>query len=252
MSACNSRPESMQESTQSFVFGRDTLAFVNETKWVYQIDKDCNRQLTRQRDPVPEYALRCFLLVRVVKQFFLHARFESETNGQQLEEAEYRLKIRKVLRRTPRCRGLSTDPVIFPGYDGMYAFSRDFEKCLKEECGGAWQSYFQRGNWRMVLPIWRGHQNQVYNTLRQTLESGMPEAFHVFTFPQLTINHALLVYGINQDKEGMHFETYDPNSPHEPLKMFFDPAERQFILPQNDYFIGGKVNGYRVFCSWFY
>ena len=48
-------------------FDRDTLAFANELVWEYHFDEATGATTTRRRVPPPDYALRCFVLVRAVR-----------------------------------------------------------------------------------------------------------------------------------------------------------------------------------------
>src|SRR5690606_21314728 len=82
-----------------------------------------------------------------------------------------------------------------PGYANLREFSVDREQLLKEECGGAWRSYFQRGNWRMILPFSRRHQERASDKLKNSLQNHGVAAVHLVRFPQLTINHAVLLTG---------------------------------------------------------
>ena len=59
-----------------FEFERDTFAFPNELVWEYHFDAATGTTAARRRVPPPEYALRCFVLVRAARQFLYHARFD--------------------------------------------------------------------------------------------------------------------------------------------------------------------------------
>lgn len=228
-----------------FRFERDTLAFANETKWDYSVDEETGQQVTEWRDPVPDYTLRCLVLVRVVKQFFLHARFDPDVPP--LDEADCAARIKRVLRGSPRAVARSNEPVIFPGFAGLRDFSAAHQRLLKRLCGGAWRSYVQRGNWRMVLPIWRAHQAHTAKLLAERLATGVPQAVHVFRFPQLTINHALLAYASRDRGTKVEFETSDPNLPDAPLILNYEKETRRFTLPPTIYFKGGQVEAYCVY-----
>jgi len=233
-----------------FDFHRDALAFANETKWHYSLDEKTGKQITKWRDPKPYFTLRCFVLVRVAKQFCLHARFAPEQG--RLGPRENTELVLEVLKRDPRARGVSAEPVIIPGFSGLREFSAAYEELLKTICGGAWQSYMQRGNWRMVFPIWRGHQENVARDLKIHLANGLPQALHIFQFPKLGVNHAAMAFDYLESKNTIEFLAYDPNMPDTPLKLVLDKVNRRFRMPATHYFMGGPVNVYSVYRSWLY
>jgi hypothetical protein len=76
-----------------FDFERDTFAFENELACEYVFDAACGRPKMVTRQPRPNFALRCFLVVRAARQFFFHAEFPPE--GPPLGEAQTRERIRK-------------------------------------------------------------------------------------------------------------------------------------------------------------
>jgi len=238
------------ETPAHFDFQRDAPAFANETNWSYSRDEVTGKQVTEWRDPKPEFTLRCFGVVRVAKQFFLHARFTAK--GDRPDSACCEALAREVLRRNSRARRRADKPVEIPGFAGLREFSAANETLLKRLCGGAWRSYFQRGNWRMVFPFSRRNQVLVAEELKGTLAAGIPQALHVFQFPALGVNHALLIYDFKETSETVEFLAYDPNTPGEPLKLLFERGRRGFTMPATHYFIGGPVNAYTVFSEWLY
>src|SRR6185369_2464339 len=143
--------------TRLFDFQKDTFAFANELVWVYEYDANGN-WTTHNRDPKPTYSLHCFVLARSARQFFLNARFDP--NLPVADEASYRHLIRQVVASSPRKRRAEDRKIVIPGYADLRTFSRENENLLKSECGGGWQSYFQRGHWRMIFPFSRSHQVQ--------------------------------------------------------------------------------------------
>lgn len=235
-----------------FVFGEDTFAYRNDLVWVYDRDPTTGKIQHRAREPKPDYTHHCFVVARAARQFFQHARFEpSEPVA---DEATYRKLVRKVATTSPR-RLLPPDKrVVIPGYTNLYQFSRAHEKLLQAECGGAWQSYFQRGHWRMIFPFWRGHQQRIAGELAETLQRNRPAVLHVVRFPSLSINHAVLVYGKQASAAGeeVRFDAYDPYDPGQPAVLTFDPGQQRFFFPANDYFVGGRVDVYEVYHSWDY
>ncbi len=244
LSGCASR---RVVAARPFRFPADTLSFTNETSWAYNRDPVTGEQRHLPKEPPPAYTLRCFVLARTAKQFHAHAEFRPELPA--ADAAECRRLIRSVLARSPRRRSEPAARVIIPGFADLQSFSAVGMKPLQEEAGGAWQSYVQRGNWRMVLPFTRRGQAVEARQLAAGVEAGRAPVVHVVVFPHLRINHAILPYAVTQTDEELRFLAYDPNNPGTPLELTFDRQRRQFRLPATAYYIGGDVNAYEVYRS---
>lgn len=244
LTGCATLERDAIQTARPFDFHQDTFAFANELVWEYQTDPQTGKMFSTPRTPQPTYTLRCFVLVRSARQFFYNARFDPS----QPTLAEYRQPIRQISRRNAR-RPPAPDaaPIIFPGYNNLRAFSRRHEHVLKQNLGGSWQSYVQRGNWRMVFPFTRRHQERTARRLDQSLETGRLPIVHLVRFPQLTINHALLLYDSRDAEHGIEFLAYDPNSPDEPVILSFDARRRTFFFAANRYFSGGRVDVYEIY-----
>jgi hypothetical protein len=228
-----------------FDFARDTLAFTNETLWEYHADPVTGRQVHSKHEPAPTFSLRCFPMSRTARQFHLHAQFEP--TQARPGPAECRRRIAEVLGRSPREGSLPGKRVVIPGYAGLRELSADRMDDAKEFLGGAWQSYAQRGNWRMVFPFSRAHQAREAERFRSEIAADGTPVAHVVTFPALTINHGVLLFAVREIPIGWEFTAYDPNSPDHPLTLTFDRSERQFRMSPTHYFIGGPVNLYEVY-----
>ena len=135
---------------------------------------------------------------------------------------------------------------------GVMEVIRDWGIALKAECGGAWQSYFQRGNWRMVFPFSRASQKKTAGRLLDDLKDNRPPVVHVVRFPQLTVNHAVLVFDAQEAKDKILFSFYDPNQPDCPHTLTFDRASKNFVFPASNYFPGGRVDVYEIYRGWNY
>jgi hypothetical protein len=225
----------------------DVVAFRNETLWSYARDPVTQQQVHQRREPPPEYTLRCFVLARLAKVFHAHARFDPSLPP--VSDDELRTRLRTVLKRDSRTVSSRDACVVFPGFANLYEFSRAKESLLKAEAGGAWQSYFQRGHWRMILPFTRSGQAGEADQLLEAVRANRAPVLHVFTFPSLTVNHAVVLMSAVDSPERIRFRAYDPNVPEEVLELEFDRVARTFRLPATSYFIGGPVNAYEVYCS---
>lgn len=233
-----------------FEFARDTVAFANELRWEYQMDPRTGGMRFRPRVPPPAYSHRCFVLVRAVRLFHYHAVFEG---GRPLAgPVEYERRVRAVLRRDPRRPSTGARVVEVPGFAGLRDFSVAFELLLKALAGGAWRSYVLRSHWRMVFPISRRHQELTAQRLVAALARGDAPVLHLVRFPQLTINHGVLVFGRVAVADGFAFDVYDPNQPRGAVRLHYDAAARTFALPPTPYWAGGHVDVIEIFRGWLY
>lgn len=230
-----------------FDFNTDTLAFINYLEWSYG-DQD---QRIYNQDKKQDYVHRCFIMSRAARQFFVHARFEPKLP--RLAKADdYRPLIRDVLERDARDPGPDPAPVVIPGYANLRQLSTEQENLIKEENGTSFGSYFQRGNWRMIFPFWRQHQENTASTMAAELRAGWPPIIHLVTFPHIRINHAILLYHADETPAGIHFLAYDPNHPEKPMELSYERSTQTFSYAQNDYFRGGEVNVYEIYSGLLY
>ena len=230
---------------RSFQFERDTFAFANELIWQYRFDPNTGAMTVSPNDPPPTYSHRCFVVVRSARQFFYHARFEPDAPA--AEPTVYRRLIRQVVSRSPRRPSAATERIPIPGYDCLRAFSQAHEPLLKAECGGPWQSYFLRSHWRMVFPVWGRHQERIAHRLRHAVNQDAAPTIHLFRFPQITINHGMLLFGVAETEQEIQFDAYDPNLPEHPVKLGFDRAQRVFRFPPTCYWAGGPLKVVQIF-----
>jgi hypothetical protein len=246
---CASSDPADAASRRPFNFKTDTFAFPNELVWEYGYDEH-GKWSSHPREPAPEYSHHCFVVARSAKQFFEHARFD--TNFPVADTNTYRKLIRKVVASDSAEFPPESKKIVIPGYPDLHTFSAAQAPLLKAECGGAWQSYFQRGHWRIMMPFTRGFEEEMAEKLVADLKDNRPPVVHVINFPSLNINHALLLFGFEESDKEIRFATYDPNDPVNPTTLTYDRAARTFQLPYNAYFPGGNVDIYEVYCSWYY
>lgn len=240
----------MEARPCQFRFDRDTFAFANELIWEYRIDRATGETRSFRNDPLPRYAHRCFVMARSARQFFYHARFDP---AQPVADAgTYRQRIREVVSRTPRRPSPPGQRVVVPGYTDLRAFSKQHADSLKAECGGAWQSYCLRSHWRMVFPISRRHQERVAQQLADAFRLRWAPIVHLVRFPQLTINHGIVLMDHVPSAADIQFDAYDPNVPDRPARLTYDRAARTFLFPRNHYWAGGRVDVLEVYCGWLY
>lgn len=244
LSGCANLQTTGPANPRPFDFSGDTFAYANELVWKYAYDAN-GKWMSKRREPPPEYTHHCFGVARSAKQFFLHARFDPTQPA--AGEAACRRLIRQVLSRSPRTSTPEESRIMIPGYANLREFSRAHAALLKQECGGAWRSYVQRGHWRMLLPFSRAHQEFTAAQLAESLKLNRPAVVHVVRFPQLSINHAVLLFDSTETETEIRFATYDPNQPDKPATLTYDRASRTFRFPPIDYFVGGPVDVYEIY-----
>jgi hypothetical protein len=234
-----------ERGLRPFQFERDTFTFANELVWEYRFHEATGEMRTSPNDPPPTYSHRCFVMVRSARQFFYHAQFEP--TAPKLEREVYRELIRQVVARSPRKPSPHGGRIVIPGYDSLRAFSQGQEALLKAGCGSAWESYFLRSHWRMVFPVWRAQQEQVAEALRRALRARPAPIVHLFRFPRITINHGIVVFGLNESGGDLHFEAYDPNIPEHPVSLIYSRTGRSFSFPRTRYWAGGRVSVIEIY-----
>jgi hypothetical protein len=237
-------------AARPFVFERDTFSFPNELVWAYQFDPATGRAASYRRDPPPAYAHHCFVLARSVRQFFWHARFEPAAPP--LADAACERLAREVVARNPRKPCAPERRIVIPGYSCLRDFSRAREKVLKGACGGAWESYFLRSHWRMVHPVFRWQEAREAPRLAQAVRQGRVPIVHLVRFPQLTINHGIVLYGVARAEPGFKFTAYDPNISEHPSFLQYDAAKRTFFMEPTHYWAGGRVDVFQIYHNWLY
>jgi hypothetical protein len=99
----------------------------------------------------------------------------------------------------------------------------------------------------MVLPFTRRHQARVAAGFLAAIRRNDSPVAHILRFPQLTVNHAILLYDARESGGEIVFSAYDPNHPERPTTLTYDRATRAFSFPANNYFPGGRVNAYQVY-----
>jgi hypothetical protein len=237
-----------ESGARRFDFARDRFAFANELLWEYKSGSTAGKMNFRKREPKPDYAHRCFVLVRAARQFLYHARFEPDQKIASDETC--RDLICQVVSRSPRKPSAPAAQIVIPGFASLREFSAAREKLLKAECGGSWQSYILRSHWRMIFPISRRHQTLTAEAIVRALGQNLSPIVHLVKFPSLTINHGMILFDVTTARDALTFSAYDPNHPDAPAQLTFDRRAQTFFLPANSYWAGGKLNVIQIFQSW--
>ena len=226
-----------------FRFPADAFSFANETIWVYDVVPETGSVSWRQREPRPEFALRCGSMARAARQFYASARFDASAPVADAET--YRTLVGSVLATDPRRP--DSRRIVIPGYADLRSFSADHERLLQTEIAGPWLSYLQRGNWRMIFPFTARNQKAVAEELLASLAAGWPPIAHVLRYPWLTVNHLILVLAAEETRSEVRFRTYDPNDAGSEVMLTYDRATHMFSLAVTPYFPGGPVKVYETY-----
>lgn len=245
VAGCAHRAPSVAAPGAPFRFATDTFAFANETAWAYEIDAATGGMRWHTKDPTPDFVLRCGNMVAAARTFHLQARFAPD--APRVDDGAYAALMREVIARDPRRIEPATDPVVIPGFADLRSFSAAYEHAMKEALKGPWQSYLQRGNWRMIFPFTMDEQRAQADAMVAEVRAGLLPIVHIVVFPALTLNHMLLVYAIEETPAEIRFVTYDPNIAGEPLVFTWDRGDRVFHYPRTDYFVGSPVRGYVIY-----
>jgi hypothetical protein len=232
-----------------FDLERDAFAFPNELVWEYHFDQETGSTRSARREPGPQYAHHCFVLVRAARQFFYHARFDPA--AEPADDLTYRRLIRTVLAGPPRRPAEPEQRVLIPGYAGLRDLSAAREPVVKAACGGAWRSYVQHSHWRMFVPVSREHQHRTAGELLEATEDHSAPLVHLLRWPSLAINHGMVVFEGARTRTGAQFLAYDPNDPERSARLTYDRERRAFSLPANRYWRGGELNVFEIFRRWY-
>lgn len=240
---CAVRRPAPEPPPAPFRFGADTFAFANETVWEYRVDAASGEVRWSKREPRPPFSLRCGTMARAARQLWAGARFDP--TAPRADPAAYTRLLRTVLDGDPRRR--PTSVVTIPGFADLHALSAAHPDAVQAALAGPWQSYVQRGNWRMIFPFPPAAQAREAAWLGDLLARGWPPIVHVLRYPRLTINHLLLVYASEETPAEIRFLAYDPNDDAAPVVLTWDRTARAFALSATRYFPGGPVKAYAVY-----
>ena len=231
-----------------FRFPADTFAFANQLLMQYEIDPVTRDIAWHPQEKPPEFVLRCGAMARAARQFYSVARFDP--SAPVADDATYVHLVREVLDTDPR------DPpdksVVIPGYRDLRDLSDAHASLLKALLAGPWETYLQRGNWRLIFPFGGEQQQHVARRLLDELARGWPPIVHVVRFPERTINHLVLVFDSEATPAEIRFHVYDPNEAEHPVDLVFDRGARVFSYAATSFFPGGPVKAYEVYDGWLY
>jgi hypothetical protein len=232
-----------------FRFDCDTFAFQNATVLKYRDGIAFSRPKADANDPANKYTRRCFVMTRTAMQFHKFARFDPR--GDSLGDQELATRIREVAKRVPWSDPLPENQrVVFPGYANLREISRARTQVFQDNIGGGFMSYFRPSYVRMVFLQSPGYQEKIHTDLDTALARGDMFVAFLTTYPKMSINHAILIYGRKKSHPGDGLEryfVYDPNHSEAPRELTWSPRERAFAYQKDIDFIGGFVRVYQVY-----
>jgi hypothetical protein len=232
-----------------FRFDRDTFAFQNATVLKYHDGIAFFRPQSEAGDPANSYTRRCFVMTRTAMQFRKFARFEP--HDVPLNDRELAQRIRAVARRKPWLEALPENQrIVFPGYSNLREISKVHTQVFEANIGSGFMSYFRPSNVRMVFLESKGYQEKTHNNLDAALARGDTFVAFLTTYPKMSINHAVLIYGRKRSRPGdglEHYLVYDPNHAEAPRELTWSPRERAFAYQKDIDFIGGFVRVYQAY-----
>jgi hypothetical protein len=227
----------------------DTFAYANQLRWQYDIGerketpRPASSGVTGGQDT--DFAHRCAVMVRVVRQFHYAARFDPTLP--RVTDAKHKQLLSRVIATDRRRESPVDERVVIPGFANLRELSLAYGPELQEISGGGWRTWLQRGNWRMIFPFTPDHQRRSAESLIASLARGHPPIVHVMNFPQVDLNHTMLIYRGESDAEEIRLYAYDPNDPETETILRYDRRHATFRMPQKPYFAGGTVKAYEVY-----
>ena len=104
----------------------------------------------------------------------------------------------------------------------------------------------------MAFPFTRAHQERTAASLVAALRNNRLPILHLVKFPEMSINHCIVLFDVEKTGDGWEFESYDPNNAEEPERLTFNRAARTFFLAPNSCWPGGALNVSHIYRSWFF
>jgi len=88
--------------------------------------------------------------------------------------------------------------------------------------------------------------------LTHKIQSGIAPIVHLVRFPQLTINHGMILFSVTGEPDHLKFAAYDPNVPERPSQLTYDARSASFSMPRNSYWKGGSLDAIEIYHGWLY
>ena len=230
---------------RAFRYSSDTFGFANETVWNY-VDGTVKSESPKSQGHKREYTRRCFVMARAAVQFWKFARFEP--NAKPLPPEELAARIRKVTERSVWLRPLPYGKkTVFSGYSNLREISAAWPGVFQANIGQGWPIYFRAGNMPIVAPIPDCIEADLNDEIFHDLQMNYPTIVWLYNFPNLNINHTVVVFAGQQNFGRFRYRVYDPNYLDGPEELEYDPGTERFSYQPTFYFKGGAVSARAVY-----
>jgi hypothetical protein len=226
-----------------FTYRTDTFAFANETVWNY-VNGSVQPESPSARKR--EYTRHCFVLTRAAVQFWKFARFDPDAPP--LPPRQLAHRIRQVTERSVWLPALPRDQrPVFPGYANLRAISAAEPGLFQANIGAGWPVYFRAGNMPIVVPVDRSTEARLNGEILGDLAKNYPTLLWLYNFPSLNMNHVVVVFAGERDRDKYVYQVYDPNYATGPKRLEYDGTTRTFSYQPTFYFKGGTVTARAIY-----
>src|SRR6266498_3170675 len=195
-----------------FHFGRDTLAFANQTVFEYHEGHPSLRRGSSVRRDA--YKRHCFVLCRTAMQFKKFARFDPRAAP--LDDTSLAARLRAVTHLAPWAEPLSEDQRIIFQQGAGY----------QEETHAGLNAALARGQFFI----------------------GFLTTYPRFSINHSVLVYKRKSFSPNPGVET--YFVYDPNHPESPRELIWSPHTRSFSYQKDWDFVGGYVRVYQVYGKW--
>ena len=240
---------SARAAEPEFRFDHDTFGFANQTVFEYhEGHASLRKSSTVKRDA---YNRHCFVMCRTAMQFKKFARFDPHRAP--LDDASLAVRVRAVTHQAAWAEPLPENQrILFPGYKDLREMSKARRELLQRTIGHGWPSYFRISNARMMFQLGPGYQEKTHVRVNGALRNGGVFVGFLTTYPNFSINHAILIYkqkSFSPNPGVERYFVYDPNHPESPRELTWSPQTRTFSYQKDWDFVGGDVRVYQVYAK---
>lgn len=233
------------QAERPFDFQRDTFGFANMTVFEYENGIPHLRRGEAAKND--RYTRRCFVLSRAVWQFRKFSRFDR--HAPPIDDRELLRRLKRVTKRQAWKPALpENERTVFP-YADLREMSKKHGRLLQNNVGKGWPTYWRPGNYRAFLVPGVRYQDQTHRALDETLARDDMFVGYLTKLPNMTINHAVLIYKRKSiSADGVeHYLVYDSNHPEGPRNLTWSERDHTFVYQKDWDFVGGPVRVYHVY-----
>jgi len=134
-------------------------------------------------------------------------------------------------------------------YVAWHTVGRAQEAAVKEGLVGRFWTLLNWTNWRVVLPVGGGHQEQVAGEIVAEVRAGRLAQLLVTNWPTPELNHTVVAYAYHATDAAIDFSVYDPNDPASPGLVSFERRARRFWATRVYDTRPGRIRAFRMYYS---